>query len=300
MMTSAEDISDFYNQRLRQSGNFAKLIQLLFIILNHRTTTMKTEIALHEIMRIDEYAEAEAENVSADSPNSADAMKHGESPTDLVDNSAPAESVIAEELPTSLDTPAETIMNYDESPIESADIPAENVMSYDESTAISTETPVTEPVMNYDESPVMSIDTPENVMNYADTPAILGDIPAYEQMMNNEQSTVESAEELWVTIQTRTTGFFDETVSTIATFFKNNRQLLTILGIAFLAIVGVKLMFAGLNAIDDIPLVTPLLKLIGLVYVVRFVWRYLLREQDRHELAENFNRTKAEVLGSQN
>ena len=105
---------------------------------------------------------------------------------------------------------------------------------------------------------------------------------------------------MWVTIQTRTTGFFDETVSTIATFFKNNRQLLTILGIAFLAIVGVKLMFAGLNAIDDIPLVTPLLKLIGLVYVVRFVWRYLLREQDRHELAENFNRTKAEVLGSQN
>ncbi len=242
---------------------------------------MKTDIALHEIMRIDEYAEAEAETNSADRPNSADAMKHGESPTDLVDNPAPAESVIAEELSTSVDNPAETIMNYDESPIESADIPAETAMSYDESTAIST-------------------DTPENVMNYDETPAILGDMPASEPMMNNEQSTVESAEELWVTIQTRTTGFFEETVSTIATFFKNNRQLLTILGVAFLAILGFKLMFAGLNAIDDIPLVTPLLKLIGLVYVVRFVWRYLLREQDRHELVENINRTKAEVLGGQN
>jgi CAAD domains of cyanobacterial aminoacyl-tRNA synthetase len=281
---------------------------------------MKTDIALHEIMRIDEYAEAEAETNSADSPTSVDAMKHGESPTDLVDNSAPAQSVIAEELPTSVDTPAETIMNYDESPIESADIPAENVMSYDESTAISTDTPatealmsydesiaistdnpVTEALMSYDETPAISVDTPaESVMNYAETPAIFGDIPAAEPMMNNEQSTVESAEELWVTIQTRTTGFFDETFSTVATFFKNNRQLLTILGIAFLAILGVKLMFAGLNAIDDIPLVTPLLKLIGLVYVVRFVWRYLLREQDRHELVENINRTKAEVLGGQN
>ena len=260
---------------------------------------MKTEIALHEIMRIDEYAEAEAETNSADRPTPADAMKHGESPTDLVGNLAPAESVIAEESPTSVDTPTETIMNYDESPLESADIPAETVMSYDESTAISTDTPVTEPVMSYDESLAMSVDTPENVMNYDETPAIFGDMPASEPMMNNEQSTVESAEELWVTIQTRTTGFFEETVSTIATFFKNNRQLLTILGVAFLAILGFKLIFAGLNAIDDIPLVTPLLKLIGLVYVVRFVWRYLLREQDRHELVENINRTKAEVLGGQ-
>lgn len=278
---------------------------------------MKTEIALHEIMRIDEYAQAEAE-ISADSPTPADAMKHGESPTDLVDNSDPAESVIAEESPTSVDTPTETIMNYDESPIESADIPAETTMSFDESTAISTDIPVTKPVMSdnappisvdtpaenaitYDESPAISVDTPaENVMNYDETPAIFGDIPASEPMMNNEQSTVESAEELWVTIQTRTTGFFEETVSTIAIFFKNNRQLLTILGVAFIAILGVKLIFAGLNAIDDIPLVTPLLKLIGLVYVVRFVWRYLLREQDRHELVENINRTKAEVLGNQN
>jgi len=284
---------------LRQIGNLAKLIQLLFIILNPRTTAMKTEIALHEIMRIDEYAEAEAQATSADSPTPADAIEHEKSPSS-VDNTMA--SAIAEESPIiSVDTPAETIMNYDESPIEPTDIPVtEPVMSYDESPAISVDTPA-ETVMIYDETPAMSVDTPtETVMNYDETPAILGDIPANEPMMNNEQSTVESAEELWVTIQTRTTGFFDETVSTIGTFFKNNRQLLTILGVAFLAILGVKLMFAGLNAIDDIPLVTPLLKLIGLVYVVRFVWRYLVREQDRHELVENINRTKAEVLGTQN
>ena len=285
MMTSANDITNFYSQRLRQSGNFAKLIKLLFIILNQRTTAMKTEIALHEIVRIDEYAEAEAETISADSPTPADAMKQGESPTDLADNLAHAE----------------TIMNYDESPLESADIPAETIMSYDESTAISTDTPATEAVMSYDESPAISTDTPaESVMNYDETPAILGDIPAAEPMINNKQSTVESAEELWVTIQTRTTGFFEEATSTIAIFFKNNQQLLTILGVAFIAILGFKLMFAGLNAIDDIPLVTPLLKLIGLVSVVRFVWRYLIREQDRHELVENLNRTKAQVFGGQN
>ena len=243
---------------------------------------MKTEIVLHEIMRIDEHTEAEAEVISADRPTPADAMKHGEVPTELVDNPAPAEAAIAAVSPTSVDTPAET------------------TMSYDESTAISTDIPVTEPVMSDNEAPAMSVDTPENVMNYDETPAILGDIPANEPTIDNEQSTVESAKEMWVTIQTRTTGFFEETVSTIAIFFRNNRQLLTILGVAFLAILGAKLMFAGLNAIDDIPLVTPLLKLIGLVSVVRFVWRYLLREQDRHKLVENINRTKAEVLGDRN
>lgn len=288
----------FRSQMLRQIGNLAKLIQLLFIILNPRSTAMKTEIALHEIMRIDEYAEAEAHTNSADRPTPADAIEHEKSPSS-VDNTMA--SAIAEESPIiSVDTPAETIMKYDESPIEPTDIATEPVMSYDESPAISVDTPA-ETVMSYDESPAILGDIPaETVMNYDETPAILGDIPANEPMMNNEQSTVESAEELWVTVQTRTAGFFEETVSTIATFFKNNRQLLTILGVAFLAILGVKLMFAGLNAIDDIPLVTPLLKLIGLVYVVRFVWRYLLREQDRHELVENINRTKAEVLGTQN
>jgi hypothetical protein len=53
-----------------------------------------------------------------------------------------------------------------------------------------------------------------------------------------------------------------------------------------------------LNAIDDIPLVAPLLKIIGLVYSVNFIWRYSLRARDRKELMQKIDRTKAEILGS--
>ena len=39
------------------------------------------------------------------------------------------------------------------------------------------------------------------------------------------------------------------------------------------------------------------IKLIGLIYVVRFAWRYLIREQDRQELMVTLDRTKAEIFG---
>jgi CAAD domains of cyanobacterial aminoacyl-tRNA synthetase len=34
-----------------------------------------------------------------------------------------------------------------------------------------------------------------------------------------------------------------------------------------------------------------------LIYVVRFAWRYLIREHDRQELMATLDRTKAEIFG---
>jgi hypothetical protein len=112
-------------------------------------------------------------------------------------------------------------------------------------------------------------------------------------------SATESSEEAWRSVQAKTTEYFANATSYATTFFHNNRQLLTTLGWIFLAFLGARLLFAALDAIDDIPLVTPILKLIGLVYAVRFVWRYLIRENDRRELMETLSRTKREMFGSQ-
>ncbi|WP_310489524.1 CAAD domain-containing protein [Chamaesiphon sp. VAR_69_metabat_338] len=116
-----------------------------------------------------------------------------------------------------------------------------------------------------------------------------------------ETATNESPQELWLPIQmNETTLLLDKLIATIEKIFQENRQLLTWLGLATLAIIALRILFAGLQAIDSIPLVTPILKLVGSIYVGRFVWRYLIREQDRQELIETIDRTKAEVLGSQN
>jgi CAAD domains of cyanobacterial aminoacyl-tRNA synthetase len=113
----------------------------------------------------------------------------------------------------------------------------------------------------------------------------------------NEMSAGESAEQFWQSFQAKTTAFFNNITKNTAAFLKSNQQLLSTLGFILLALLGFKVVFAIMGVIEEIPFVTPLLKLIGLVYVVRFVWRYLIREQDRQELIQTLNRTKVEVLG---
>ncbi len=100
--------------------------------------------------------------------------------------------------------------------------------------------------------------------------------------------------------QTELTAMFENAKSTATEFFNNNRSLFITLGWILLAIFGIKVVFATLGIIDDIPLVTPLIKIVGLVSVVRFAWRYLIREHDRQELIEILDRKKVEVLGDHN
>ena len=104
----------------------------------------------------------------------------------------------------------------------------------------------------------------------------------------------------WGSIQAQLLTYFKNAKSDPTAFYKNNQQLLTMLGMIFLAIISIKVLVAGLSTIESIPLFTPLLKAVGLFYVVRFIWRYLIREHGRQELVETLNRTKAEVFGSQN
>jgi CAAD domains of cyanobacterial aminoacyl-tRNA synthetase len=119
---------------------------------------------------------------------------------------------------------------------------------------------------------------------------------------NATESTIseEVSADTWASTQPDLTAWLDNAKSSTTDFFKHNQQLLITFGWILLAVVGAKFTFAALHTIDDIPLVTPLIKLVGLVTIVRFAWRYLIREHDRQELVESLNRTKIEVLGDRN
>ncbi len=62
---------------------------------------------------------------------------------------------------------------------------------------------------------------------------------------------------------------------------------LPLLLVLLFAGVGIFLTIASflLDAINHIPLVKPLLQLIGLVYMIWFIWRYLVSTSKRQELA---------------
>jgi CAAD domains of cyanobacterial aminoacyl-tRNA synthetase len=258
---------------------------------------MKSDIALHEIMRLDEYAQEEAEakaEAEANSTLSQSVAKDDESvETSLKDASAMHESI------GSLDIPSATVINNDEPPA-MADEPAESNLNDDETVKVPEETSGAEPEMKIDEeAATKSVDlvTTESAIDPGESLTDPEDLPATEDMMAAVDSTTDAAQETWDTVQAKAPEVFDEILSAIPAFFQNNRQLLINLGVVFLVFVAAKLLFAGIDAIDDLPLVTPLLKTVGLVYVVKFIWNYLVREQDRQKLVEKFNKTKAEVLG---
>jgi CAAD domains of cyanobacterial aminoacyl-tRNA synthetase len=148
--------------------------------------------------------------------------------------------------------------------------------TYEMNTETLTDIPdATEPMMMADES----IAAPTEPMTMADEPIV-------------------APTEAWQSTQSEIAAFFEQAKSIATDFFNNNRPLFTTLGWIALAIIGTKFVFAALGTIDEIPLVTPILKLVGLVSVVRFAWRYLIREHDRQELMEIVDRTKVEILGN--
>ena len=86
----------------------------------------------------------------------------------------------------------------------------------------------------------------------------------------------------------------------IGQFFSEYQQPLTTLGLLLLGIVSVKITIAILGAIDDIPLLAPILQLVGLSYTAWFVWRYLWKASNRKELLAEFDALKNQMFGDNN
>lgn len=81
-------------------------------------------------------------------------------------------------------------------------------------------------------------------------------------------------------------------------FFEDNKQPLISLGIILLGIVSVKILIAVLDAINDIPLLAPMLQLIGMGYTAWFIWRYLWKASNRQELVSELGALKDQIFGS--
>ncbi|ACK66437.1 conserved hypothetical protein [Rippkaea orientalis PCC 8801] len=83
----------------------------------------------------------------------------------------------------------------------------------------------------------------------------------------------------------------------IGEWFSTYKQLLTTLGIIVFGIISVKIIIAILGAISDIPLLAPILQLVGLGYTAWFVWRYLWKASNREELFAEFDAIKNQMFG---
>ena len=96
----------------------------------------------------------------------------------------------------------------------------------------------------------------------------------------------------------QTTKIVAELPSYLGQIYQENKSLVTTLGLFFGAFVALKLAFALLFAVNEIPLLAPTFELVGIGYITWFVWRYLLQAAARDELAGEINGLKSEILGN--
>jgi CAAD domains of cyanobacterial aminoacyl-tRNA synthetase len=85
----------------------------------------------------------------------------------------------------------------------------------------------------------------------------------------------------------------------LGSFFNQYKQPLVTVGLIVGSIVGVKVLLAILDALNDIPLVAPTFELIGIGYSAWFVYRYLLKASTRKELTSEITTLKSQVVGKE-
>lgn len=132
-----------------------------------------------------------------------------------------------------------------------------------------------------------------------ETPELLEGRDPDTKLLTAESSGSDSSTQQWRKIGEQIRIFFQALPGYVTHFFEDYKRPLGTIAIIVGAIIFIKVMLALLDAIDDIPLISPTLELIGIGYTAWFVYRYLLRAYNRQELLEEFKSLKKQVLGSQ-
>jgi len=91
--------------------------------------------------------------------------------------------------------------------------------------------------------------------------------------------------------------FLEQLPEYLSSFFKDYKQPLITVALILTAIVTVKVVLAILDAINNIPLLSPLFELVGISYATWFISRYLLKASTRQELADEIQFLKNQFVG---
>lgn len=103
----------------------------------------------------------------------------------------------------------------------------------------------------------------------------------------------------WQQVGSQVSEFLAKMPNLIGKFWADYKDPIISLGLIFAAIITVKVVLAVIDALNDIPLLAPTFELIGIAYSAWFVNRFLLKASDRQDLAQEIEKLKQQVVGSQ-
>ncbi|NEZ59566.1 hypothetical protein D0962_14175 [Leptolyngbyaceae cyanobacterium CCMR0082] len=111
------------------------------------------------------------------------------------------------------------------------------------------------------------------------------------------QSTTDTTEQAKEILAKVASVLGDSPTYVVETFNEYKRPL-TVIGLVFGALIAIKLTFAVLASINDIPVLAPTMELIGLIYTGWFIYRFLLKASNRSELLSSLGDVKDQITGN--
>ena len=111
------------------------------------------------------------------------------------------------------------------------------------------------------------------------------------------QNTTDTTEQVKEILAKVASVLGDSPTYVVETFNEYKRPL-TVIGLVFGALIAIKLTFAVLASINDIPVLAPTMELIGLIYTGWFIYRFLLKASNRSELLSSLGDVKDQITGN--
>lgn len=144
-----------------------------------------------------------------------------------------------------------------------------------------------------------TIRTPESVteaekQKLVIDPLVVG--PTGEPLVPQRPAPKTSSDQ-WRQIGEQISGFLSELPEYLGQFFSEYQRPLITIGLIVGSFITLKVTLAILDAINDIPLLSPVFELVGIGYTGWFIYRYLLRASTRAELVDEFSAIKKQLLG---
>lgn len=101
----------------------------------------------------------------------------------------------------------------------------------------------------------------------------------------------------WQHLKEQTLSILSELPAYVSVFFAEYRKPIVTLALILAGAITLKVTLAAIDALNDIPLLSPTFELIGIGYSGWFVYRYLLRASARQELWAEINSFKEQIMG---
>jgi CAAD domains of cyanobacterial aminoacyl-tRNA synthetase len=110
-------------------------------------------------------------------------------------------------------------------------------------------------------------------------------------------STDSAGDEQWKEVGSKVSDFLADLPTYLSDFFGEYRRPIITIGLVIASLIALKLLFAVLGAINDLPLFSSLFELIGMGYSAWFIYRHLLTASARENLSSEFTSLKQQVVG---